>query len=202
MSQDRPTKQLKMIWPHTLRSAPLDGSLPAGYTLRSYREGDIDRYIRLMNRAGFAGWGRLTAERTIATALPGGLLFVVHDATEALVATAAAQRHRLADGRYAGELGWVGTDPGHQRQGLGYAVCAAATRLLLQAGLCDLFLLTDDPRLPAIRTYLKLGWVPLLHAPDMEARWRAVAAELGVAFESLGAVTALAGADPASPPGG
>jgi GNAT superfamily N-acetyltransferase len=81
-----------------------------------------------------------------------------------------------------GELGWVAGDPDHRGKGLGGCVCAAATRRLLEAGYSDIFLRTDDFRLAAIKTYLTLGYVPLLFAPDMAARWKEVFRQLGMTF--------------------
>ena len=39
-------------------------------------------------------------------------------------------------------------------------------------------LLTDDPRLPAIKTYLNLGFVPEHRDDTHPARWEAVAGRL------------------------
>ena len=50
-----------------------------------------------------------------------------------------------------GELGWVAGDPEHKGSGLGFAVCAAVTRRLLEIGYRNIYLLTDDFRLPAIK---------------------------------------------------
>ena len=59
------------------------------------------------------------------------------------------------------------------------SVCAAVTARLLAAGYENIFLLTDDFRLPAISIYLRLSYQPLLHAPDMAERWRVVYEQLG-----------------------
>jgi hypothetical protein len=42
--------------------------------------------------------------------------------------------------------------------------------------------------MPAIKTYINLGFRPLLFLPDMEDRWRAVSRELKLDFETLGAI--------------
>jgi len=46
------------------------------------------------------------------------------------------------------------------------------------AGYRHVYLKTDDWRLPAIKTYLKLGFLPFLFSPDMEGRWREVCGNL------------------------
>jgi mycothiol synthase len=62
---------------------------------------------------------------------------------------------------------------------LGTAVCAAATARLLSAGYGRIYLQTDDWRLPALLTYLRLGYVPFLYAADMPSRWQSVCEALG-----------------------
>lgn len=83
---------------------------------------------------------------------------------------------------FGGELGWVAADPAHAGKGLGYAVCAAVTARLLQAGYDNIHLYTEHWRLAAIKTYLKLGYLPFLFAPEMAERWRAVCIQLSWSF--------------------
>ena len=58
-------------------------------------------------------------------------------------------------------------DSRHKGKGIGYTVCAAVTRSLVERGYSRIFLTTDDWRLPAIAIYLKLGYVPDLYLPEM-----------------------------------
>jgi mycothiol synthase len=51
-------------------------------------------------------------------------------------------------------------------------------RLLVERGYQDIYLLTDDFRLPALKTYLGLGWEPILFSSEMEARWQKIFAAL------------------------
>ena len=92
-------------------------------------------------------------------------------------------KHRPQDIHpFGGELGWVAGHPDHTGNGLGLAVCASVVRRLLQAGYKNIFLNTDDWRLPALSIYLRLGWIPLLYMADMEERWRDVCAKLDWPF--------------------
>lgn len=185
--------QLQMIWPRRLSVAPSAPVLPTGYALRTFRKGDQAAYVRLMRRAGFETWSEDKAQGVLSTMHQDGLFFVVHEASGDLAATAAAQSRPNAWHPTGGELGWVGGDPEHRGKGLGAVVCAAATRRLLAADHGSLYLQTDDHRLPAIRIYLRLGWVPFLYHPDMAGRWFDVCAALGVPFESLPCTTDPAG---------
>jgi mycothiol synthase len=83
---------------------------------------------------------------------------------------------------FGGELGWVAVDPDHRRKGLSTAVCASVTARLIHAGYQDIYLYTEDFRLAALALYLKLGYPPFIHAPDMLDRWRHVCEALGWMF--------------------
>ena len=173
-----PRPQLQMRWPEPLLDSPPTPKLPPGYRLRCYADGDLAGYIELMARAGFGGW---TAERVAAMldrVLPDGFFVVDHVATGRVVATAVAEDRPRPGHPCGGEMGWVAADPDHRGRGLGRAVCAAATARLLAAGYRDVYLLTDDWRFPAIRTYLRLGYVPVLAGQAIANRWRAVGEQL------------------------
>jgi mycothiol synthase len=148
--------------------------LPAGYALRPLARVDLPAWVELMQRNGELGtW---TAER--AAALFGGQMeldasFVVTRG-DAAVATAQLNPHSLDDYAPTPELGWVAADPAHRGRGLGRAVCLAVLRAAGAAGYGEIFLRTDDHRVPAIRLYQSLGFVPWLRDPTAADRWRAI----------------------------
>lgn len=182
---DRQFPQLQMLWSERLLGTPPACALPAGYVLRGYRPDDEPAYLRLLELAGFEGW---TAERlgeVLPRVLPGGLFLAVRLASGELAATAMALDNPTALHPGGGELGWVAAHPEHRGQGLGVAVCAAAVGCLLRAGYRRIYLLTDDFRLPAIKTYLRLGFVPFLFQEGMEQRWQEVLRQLGWPMEVL-----------------
>ena len=79
---------------------------------------------------------------------------------------------------FGGELGWVAGDPAHAGKGLGRAVSAAVTARLLDAGYRNIHLYTEDWRLAALKTYLKLGYIPFLYSAEMPDRWQAICTRL------------------------
>jgi mycothiol synthase len=175
---DQTQPQLQMLWPVRLLDAPPAPMLPAGYVLRTYRPQDEGAYLDLMHGAGFTHFDGEAVARWLDKLLPGGFFLIEHRATGQLAATAMANHNPRPGHPFGGELGWVAGSPAHAGQRLGQAVCAAATARLLDAGYRRIYLLTDDWRLPAIKTYLRLGYVPYLCAPGMAARWQAVCAAL------------------------
>jgi len=81
-------------------------------------------------------------------------------------------------------MGWVAVDPEHRGKGLGKFVTAAATQALLEHGAQYIYLLTDDWRVPAIKGYLKVGYVPIYHKPGMKKRWQELFLALGLNMEA------------------
>ena len=178
-----PVPQLQMTWPERLLDAPPVPRLPDGYQLRQYEAGDEGDYIDLMAKAGFVAWDHDRVDRQLQTVLPGGFLLIEHRPSRRLVATAMAQ-HVPADLHpQGGVLGWVARDPAHKGKRLGLAVCAAAVVRLISACYRRIYLRTDDQRLAAIKTYLRLGFEPFLFCDGMAERWQAVCRALNEPFK-------------------
>ena len=182
MSEATKPEQLQMLWPEARLGTPPRVSVAEGYTLRAFRNGELDAYLEMAHAAGFEHFDKESVPEYMAINLPGGFFVVEHNATGKLVASAMAQHASEEMHPDGGALGWVMALPAHSGRGLGLTVCAAVTALLLDAGYKRLYLKTDDWRLAALKTYFKLGWVPFLFAPDMKARWREVCGKLSWSF--------------------
>ena len=131
-----------------------------------------------MALAGWPGWNHEKLRPWAERQLPDGWLMAVHTASDTIVATAMALHDCAEFGVEGGELGWVAADPAYIGKGLGTTVSAAVTTRLLAAGYRHIHLYTDDWRLAALKTYLKLGYVPFLYEPGMEERWRTICDQL------------------------
>lgn len=182
MNNSEPYIQLQMVWPAGRREEPPPVHLPPGYTLRTYRRGDEPRFFHLMALAGWPGWDDEKLQPWLLRIPPECWFMVIHDESGELVASAMGLHDHSDLHPFGGELGWVAADPAHGGKGLGAAVCAAVTARLLQAGYTDIHLYTEDWRLAALKTYLKLGFLPFLLAPDMAERWRSVCMQLAWPF--------------------
>ena len=181
-NQPAPTQQLQTIVPEAVLRDAAAIALPPGYELRTFRAGDEDEFVSLLKSAGFDYWTRDTLSAALQKALPEGIFIAVHAPTGALAATAMATHNPAEHHPFGGELGWVAGHPDHRGHRLGAIVCTAVIRRFAQAGYSRVYLKTDDFRLPAIRTYLKLGLLPFINAHDMESRWRAVCEKLSWPF--------------------
>ena len=170
----------QLVMEHTLDALP-ELVVPEPYQLRTLRTEDAAAWAGLINRNGeLEEW---SIERAAPLFAPDAAMsldhsfFVEHHGTP--VATAQLNLHPA--GPYAPwpELGWVAVDPAHRGHGLGYVVCLAVMRAAVIAGHTGIYLLTDDHRLPAIRTYLRLGFQPRMHDDTAPARWKSIMEALG-----------------------
>ena len=62
---------------------------------------------------------------------------------------------------------------------LGRAVCGRVLQYLKENGFTQIVLTTDDFRIPAIKTYLSLGFQPVQNNEEMRRRWGAILSRLG-----------------------
>ncbi|MCC7017859.1 MAG: GNAT family N-acetyltransferase, partial [Rhodospirillales bacterium] len=129
-------------------------SLPEGYRLRGYRPGDAPAW-ELIIRETFATEPRFDPMmRRDPGFRPERVLFLFHGDEPAATASAYC---RPQHGLGVGYLHMVGVRPRHNGKGLGYQISLACLLQMLHEGRRAALLQTDDYRIPAIKTYLKLG---------------------------------------------
>jgi len=169
--------QLRMVWP-SLNHRPGEINLQEGYKIRTFREGDEEYYIKILNMSDLGSWNleRLKREILSNPLSPGGIYFAVYD--DVPVAVAAAFDKSSNKDTPIGEIGWVASDIKHRGKSLGFAVCASAVNHLLDRGYENIYLLTDHWRLPAVKTYLKLGFEPERTASDARFMWSMLSEKL------------------------
>lgn len=160
--------------------------VPDGYVIRTFREGEEGVWEEIVGEAfGYTG-ERCSFEarmRSKPSYLPERVLLV--ERAGRAVGTATALRiRRMEDGW--GYLHMVAVWPGERGKGLGRAVCLAALHKMADEGARRCLLRTDDFRLPAIATYLDLGFVPVLADEGHRERWRLVFAAMGRSDELEG----------------
>lgn len=169
--------QLKMRRP-SLEDLPVL-EVPPGLTLRSAGAEDEHALAALLAVAfDDTGWTVGRVQRSLTQAEDVARVFVLTTEEGILVATASAQ---IPPGETrTGLVHWVGADPSRKGRRIGYAVSLAVLHQLKERGCSAAALFTDDFRLPAIKTYLNLGFLPLVTHESHPGRWHAVAQGLGI----------------------
>jgi len=166
-----------MLRPH-LRDL-LPPAPPAGVTLRSFRAGDEAAWLDVI-RAGYGGeWAPDTFERCIRSDesfRPERLQLAERNGR--LIGVAGAF-HKVIHGDHAGYLHMMAVRPEERRSGIGTALLRACLASFREQGRREVVLDTDASRLPAVRLYLRHGFLPFPEtAAEMES-WRGVLAEAG-----------------------
>jgi len=170
--------QLRMIRPNLDELPKIQ--IPKGYAIRTYEPGDEVHWAEIIN-ASFGG--KRSAEDTRKEIMdkphfaPERLFFATYQGKP--VGTACAWREP-PDETEVGYVHMVGVVPEHQGYRLGRLVSLCVLYSFKEQGLSRAILDTDDHRLPAIKTYLNLGFRPLYREDSHRKRWKAVLEKLGI----------------------
>ena len=164
-------RQLRMVRPN-LKDLP-ELQLPAGYGIRTYREGDEAHWARIISDS-FGGRERTAQDtRNEITSrdvfIPDGLYFITH--RDVPVGTACAWRQSI-DEKDVGYVHMVGVVAEHTGHKLGKWVSLAVLHYFRDNGFISAMLDTDDFRIPAVKTYLNLGFIPAYVEEGQSERWR------------------------------
>jgi len=165
--------QLRMVCRFAESSELPVPTAPDDYKLFRYSPAFKGQWLDLLNESGEFGILDRKALRSqvLSSLLPDGGALVSHEGR--LVACAAACSYERFE-PYA-LLMFVVVLAAHRGRGLGTTVTVEVMRAARRVGRAGILLHTDDERLPAIRTYLKLGFEPDTEwEPSAKGRWEAV----------------------------
>ena len=166
--------QLKMI--HKLQSAPVY-TLTEGFSLRFFQPGDEQMLLELWlngltENTSMENWAsNITAFPTL---LPQRDIYIICDASGKAVATTIAFTRPENEGL----LHMVAAAPEARGHKLGYFMTAYGIEKLIREGEAKIMRLnTDDFRKPAVLTYLRAGFQPVLYEEGMQECWQALCDE-------------------------
>ncbi|MEI7437812.1 MAG: GNAT family N-acetyltransferase [bacterium] len=164
----------------------LDGlpgiELPPGYTIRTSQDGDGPHWARII-RESFTNdtFDASSFESVMKThpAYQPDRIFFACGPDGVPCGTASAYRGE-AYGADTGYVHYVGVCPAQVGKKLGAALSLAVLHKFRAEGLQSAVLQTDDFRLPAIKTYLRLGFSPMIVHENQPARWARVFERTGL----------------------
>jgi GNAT superfamily N-acetyltransferase len=147
--------------------------LPEPFRIVGYSAGMLESWAAFLSRTGEFGSippSNIESE-VLHSMVPDGAAFVLVD-NEIVGAAAACVIPSHAPWS---TLMYVMVAPEHRGKGIGGAVVKVALSAAHRAGFPGMILHTDDHRLPAIRSYLRLGFVPdEMSDAQMKSRWEQV----------------------------
>lgn len=146
-----------MYRPH-LNNVPDVSLLPDGCRLRLLGRGDEPRLAAPLRSAFAEPWDEARVASTLTRAEDVKAVYGVFWQDE-LVATASSQFLPGRDAR-SGFIHWVATRPSRRGKGLAAVLLGQLLKDFEARGYLSARLFTQPERLPAIRTYLKFGFVP------------------------------------------
>jgi mycothiol synthase len=165
---------VRMRRPH-LEDLPDVPVLPKGYQLCQFVEQDQASDLgRLLTLAFDETWDEDRAKKELIQAPDVHAVYVVTHQDQ-IVSTASSQI-RAAHSATSGYVHWVGTHPDYRGKRLAYALVVRVLQDFAERGYQDAYLETQPFRLPAIKTYLKLGFIPVyeVEGSNHQAIWSAV----------------------------
>ena len=172
-------RQLRMVRPTLERLPKLE--IPEGYEIRIYQEGDDAHWANIIN-ASFGGKQRM-AEDTRREIIdrpvfdPKGLYFATYQGLP--VGTACAWK-KSPDETEVGYVHMVGVASEHTGHKLGKWVSLGVLMYFQERGFKCAILDTDDFRVPALKTYLNLGFLPVYVEAEQPERWQKIFEKLGL----------------------
>ncbi|WP_395094083.1 GNAT family N-acetyltransferase [Armatimonas sp.] len=150
-------------------------NLPEGFVLRSITAAELPELACLLS-AAFPEliWTPSKTHNALFVDLTvKETLVLIEESTGVFAATASA---RLQSERFpgAGYLHWVGAHQSFRGKGLGRLITLAVLHKFHAMGCTSAVLETQDFRIPALQTYLKLGFLPEHYDDTHAARWETI----------------------------
>ena len=174
--------QLRMVWPADQLEESVEPNTPPGYAIRTYESGDEAPFLSLMATGDFDPWDDEKLQFNVAKIIPDGWFFAVEAESESVVGTAMCLHNYTGSTPYTGDVGWLACNPAHRGRGLGYSLMGHVTNRFLCAGYSRIQLHTEYYRLPAIKIYLKQGYLPVMYSREMHSIWAEVCEQIRLEF--------------------
>lgn len=153
---------------------PVDNCL-----VRIYKPGDEDSWLELLQSNGELGdWDRGRIDQVLADTHVQ--LFAEY---EGQIVGCTGVNDRVRERGICWEIGWVAVHPTFQGRGIGKLITGAAVAKAQELGPRPIYLLTDDFRVPALCSYLKLGFAPDGSHGSYAERWEEIFARLGPDYQ-------------------
>jgi len=149
-----------------------EANIPEGFELRVLKPDENIKWEEICNQA-FTWKTNFTVEILEKAGYVEDGVFGIFDGDKIIATGTALCTHNQPDGY--GYVHMIAADKNYSGKRLGYEITAAVIRRLRDDGFEKAELNTDDFRLPAIKSYLRLGFIPDLSRDEtMRGRWEKI----------------------------
>jgi mycothiol synthase len=176
--KNKTKEDLEMIFPAALNEVSIN-TLGDNYSIIIYNENYRSQFVELIEAAGMSG---CDIDYWISITLPDGFFLVIEKTSSLLVGACLAAHKPNERNIYGGCLGWLAVHPNHRGNNLGIILSGCVVNKLKASSYRNIYLGTQDFRLSAIKTYLKLGWIPNIYNEEMYYRWMNIYKDLNINF--------------------
>ena len=162
--------------PH-LHHLPAPVPLDPGFALREVEPADERALAELLERVFLQygeRWDENRVRRVLTEANDVNAVYAIFWQGQPVATTSSQYLHEYAD--TAGFVHWVATHPDFRGKRLASTLLARVLTDFEERGYDGAWLITQPDRIPAIRTYLKFGFVPEYKAngADHRSKWSAI----------------------------
>ena len=167
-------EQLKMRWTNDRKPAP-ELNIPDGCEIKRFTEldGALDAWLDIVQYGLSDGRKDAGYYKSVMLDWPDYSedknFFIVSDGEPAATLTVVCHPENME-----GYIHMVACKEKFRGRGFGTLLNNLALKVLKDEGMETAYLTTDDWRIPAIKSYLRAGFVPVIPDVDMDARWKAV----------------------------
>jgi len=145
---------------------------PEGFTVAPYREGDWESWCRccIDGELGLTEISEEQFDKIMGSDDKVRLenIFFVLSPEGRAVGTVTYQ-HR--EDKSEANVHMVSVEREYRGMGISAPMVAHAVKKMIDEGVSKIYLSTDDWRIPAIKTYLKCGFAPIIDSDEMAGRW-------------------------------
>ena len=154
------------------------------YHYRNCNEADFFQILKLMKKNEFNLFkDNDNLIKEMSSSVPYGNFVVEHKLTKKIVGIFMARHNDDGIHINSGRLDWLVVDPLHRGKSLGYILTALTVNCLIKHGYKIIFVGTNDSMIPAIKTYLNIGFKPNLFNSEMSSRWKKIYKILNLNFD-------------------
>jgi mycothiol synthase len=168
---------LELIRPDLENLPPID--MAEGFSLRNFQTGDDDKWAEIMTEAFGPFWNKTGFRRLVKRhfSFAPERIFFACDHGVPVGSAGAFQWPGVS--HEIGYIHMVGIKKAYAGKGLGRNLTLACLNYFRNTGCRQAMLQTESYRLPAIKIYLRLGFLPVLANNDQIKIWKEVLRKIG-----------------------